>query len=296
MMQVMKALGCQSNVAPIRRMLLKHPQQAFRDQARIEGEWRGLGYAAAPVLEAALEEYQRLVELLSGFGIELLFLPESPGVGLDSIYVHDPVLVTEHGAILCRMGKPQRASEPQAVAGFLNANGLPILGAVEGEGRLEGGDVIWLDERTLAVGEGYRSNAEGIRQLRELLGDAVDEVRSVPLPHWKGPDDVLHLMSLISPLDHDLAVVHSPLLTVPFRQWLLERGLTLVEVAEAEHETLACNVLALAPRVCLMLEGNPETRRLLERVGVEVRTFSGREIALKGAGGPTCLTRPLLRE
>jgi N-dimethylarginine dimethylaminohydrolase len=277
-------------------MLLKHAERAFRDRERIEAEWRDLGYTSAPVLENALEEYERLVELLSGFGIEILLLPDDAETGLDSIYVHDPLVISNRGAILCNMGKRQRRHEPAASAAFLEANGIPIAGAITDEGRLEGGDVVFLDERTVAVGEGYRSNAEGIRQLREILGDAVDEVISVPLPHWKGPEDVLHLMSMISPLDHDLAVVHSPLMPVPFRQRLLDRGLTLVEVFEAEHETLACNVLALAPRVCLMLEGNPETRRRLERVGVEVQTFSGREIALKGAGGPTCLTRPLLRE
>ena len=291
----MSTMGSQSNVDPIKRLLLKHPRAAFRDAGRIEAQWRDLGYSSAPDLGRAVEEHERLAELLSGFGIELLLLPEADGVGLDSIYVHDPLLVARRGVILGRMGKPQRDGEPAAAAAFLRANGIPILGAIEGPGHLEGGDALWLDERTLLVGEGYRSDAAGIRQLRALLESDVDEVRAVPLPHWKGPRDVLHLMSLISPLDHDLAVVHSPLLPVPFRQWLLARGLELVEVAEAEHETLGCNVLAVAPRVCVMLEGNPETRRRLERAGCEVHTFQGQEIALKGAGGPTCLTRPLVR-
>jgi len=285
----------QSNVAPIRRLLLKHPRQAFRDPARIGREWRDLGFTAAPDLGRAVEEYDRLVELLSGFGIELVFLPEADGVTLDSIYVHDPLLSARRGVVLARMGKPQRHGEPGAAAELLRANGVPILGAIQGPGHVEGGDAVWIDERTLAVGEGYRSDAAGIRQLRALLGNDVDEVRAVPLPHWKGPKDVLHLMSLISPLDDDLAVVHSPLLPVPFRQWLLDRGLELVEEAEGEHESLGCNVLAVAPRVCLMLEGSPETRRRLEHAGCEVHVFEGREIALKGAGGPTCLTRPLVR-
>ena len=215
----------QSNVAPIRRLLLKHPRQAFRDPARIGREWRDLGFTAAPDLGRAVEEYDRLVELLSGFGIELVFLPEADGVTLDSIYVHDPLLSARRGVVLARMGKPQRHGEPGAAAELLRANGVPILGAIQGPGHVEGGDAVWIDERTLAVGEGYRSDAAGIRQLRALLGSDVDEVRAVPLPHWKGPKDVLHLMSLFSPLDDDLAVVHSPLLPVPFRQWLLSRGL-----------------------------------------------------------------------
>jgi N-dimethylarginine dimethylaminohydrolase len=277
-------------------VLLKRPAQAFRDRRRIEAEWRDLGFLSAPDLGRAAEEHGRLAELLAALGVELLFLPEDDATGLDSIYVHDPALVADRGAVLCRMGKPQREAEPEAIGAFLEARGGPILGRIVGGGRLEAGDCVWLDERTLAVGEGYRSNAEGIRQLRELLGADVDEVRAVPLPHWKGPDDVLHLMSLISPLDHDLAIVHSPLLPVPFRQWLRARGIGLIEVPPSEHETLGCNVLAVAPRVCVILEGNPETRDLLERAGCEVHSFAGEEIAKKGAGGPTCLTRPLLRE
>jgi N-dimethylarginine dimethylaminohydrolase len=146
------------------------------------------------------------------------------------------------------------------------------------------------------VGQGYRSNAQGIRQLRDLLGDLVDEVVPVPLPHWDGPDDVLHLMSLVSPLDRDLVLVYPRLLPVPFLQWLEKRGTSLLEVPEAEYDTMACNVLAFAPRRCIMLAGNPRTRRLLEEAGVDVWTYEGREISFKGSGGPTCLTRPLLRD
>jgi N-dimethylarginine dimethylaminohydrolase len=291
----MQVVGCQSNVARIRRILLKHAREAFASAERIAAQWRELGYTAAPDLDAARREYDVLVERLGRYGIEMLFLPDDAATGLDSIYVHDPLVISNRGAILCNMGKRQRSHEPAAAAAFLEANGIPIAGAITDEGRLEGGDVVFLDERTVAVGEGYRSNAEGIRQLRLILDDAVDEVISVPLPHWKGPDDVLHLMSMISPLDHDLAVVHSPLMPVPFRKRLLERGVELLEVPAEEHDTLACNVLAVAPRACLMLGGNPRTERLLVQAGVEIQTFSGREIALKGAGGPTCLTRPLLR-
>ena len=148
---------------------------------------------------------------------------------------------------------------------------------------------------TVVVGRGYRTNAEGIRQLRAQLGPAV-EVIEVPLPHWRGPGDVMHLMSLISPVDADLAVAYSPLLPVPFREWLLGRGMTLVETPAEEFESMGTNVLALAPRQCLMLTGNPRTRAALERAGATVIEYEGSEISVKGAGGPTCLTRPLLRE
>jgi N-dimethylarginine dimethylaminohydrolase len=170
-----------------------------------------------------------------------------------------------------------------------------VLGAITGEGRLEGGDVVWFDDRTVAVGRGYRTNDEGIRQLRTLVGEAVDEVVVVPLPHWKGAEDVFHLMSILSPIDDDLALVYAPLLPVPFREWLLARGIKFVEVPESEFDSMGCNVLALAPRKCLALAGNPLTRERLEAEGVEVREFVGREISRKGGGGPTCLTRPIVR-
>ena len=173
--------------------------------------------------------------------------------------------------------------------------GVPVLGRITGDGRLEGGDVCWLDERTVAVGQGYRTNAEGIRQLRALLGERVDEVITVPLPHWTGPDDCLHLLSFISPVDTRKAVVYSRLMPVPFRQLLLDRGWELIEVPDAEYESMACNVLAVAPGRCIMLAGNPETQAHLEAADVAVTTFEGDDLCLKGGGGPTCLTRPLYR-
>jgi len=156
--------------------------------------------------------------------------------------------------------------------------------------------VLWLDRRTIAVGRGYRTNDEGILQLRRLLGHAIDELITVPLPHWRGESDVMHLMSLVSPVDADLAVVYSRLLPVPFRDWLVARGMTLVETPDEEFESMGTNVLALAPRQCLMLAGNPRTRAALERAGATVVEYDGSEISVKGAGGPTCLTRPLRRE
>ena len=291
----MTDVGSQSEVAPIRRLLLKHPKDAFVDGRQIEAQWRDLRFTAPPDFDRAVEEYERFVDLLRGPGTEIAFLPRDPGAGLDSIYTHDPVVISDRGAILCSMGKVPRRGEPEAAARFFGESGIPIAGRIEGDGRLEGGDVVFLDGRTVAIGEGYRTNAEGIRQLRRILGGAVDEVIPVPLPHWNGPDGVLHLMSLLSPIDRDLLLVRSRLLPAPFRQRLLARGCTLLEVADEEFDTMGCNVLAVAPRRCVMLAGNPRTARLLRAAGCEVRTYEGNEISLKGCGGPTCLTRPLLR-
>jgi N-dimethylarginine dimethylaminohydrolase len=280
------------------RVLLKHPKDAFVDGPTIDAQWRALHFTSAPDLARASDEYDRFVEILRSSGTTIDFLPRDPRTTLDSIYVRDAALVSPRGLILCSMGKPQRAAEPQAQEDALligQSGPMPIAGRITPPGRVEGGDVIWLDSRTVIVGRGYRTNDEGIRQLRALLADTIAGLIVVPLPHWRGETDVMHLMSLLSPIDCDLAVVYSRLLPVPFREQLLARGLQLVEVPDEEFETMGANVLALAPRRCVMLGGNPRTRAALERAGAAVAEYAGEEISLKGAGGPTCLTRPLLR-
>jgi arginine deiminase len=291
----MRSFGSQSMVDELKYVIVKHPHQSHIDQARVDAQWQALFYLDRPDLGRVLAEYGQLLELLSGFGIEIGSLPQHDRVGMDSIYTHDPLVMSERGAILCNMGKAARHPEADAFADYLAGAGIPILGRIEPPGTLEGGDVCWLDGRTVAVGEGYRTNAEGIRQLRGLLGDLVDEVIPVPLPHWNGPDECLHLLSFISPVDHDLAVIYSRLMPVPFRQWLLDRGIRFVEVPDAEYDSFACNVLAVAPGKVIMLAGNPITQARLEAEGVEVHTFEGQDLCIKGGGGPTCLTRPVLR-
>ncbi len=288
--------SCQSEVDQIKSLLLKHPKDAFLSQDNIQSQWKELNYLASPDYDKALQEYDNFVEYLKKSISEIYYLPQNDKTGLDSIYVHDPVIITNKGAILCNMGKEKRRAEPSAAGEFLLELGIPILGSITGEGMLEGGDVVWIDACTLAVGLGYRTNEEGIRQLKELTRDMVDEFIVVPLPHWKGPGNVLHLMSLISPVDHDLAVVYSRLLPVPFREWLLRRGIQLLEVSDSEFESMACNILAVSPRKCIMISGNPQIKQLLEDKGVEVWEYGGEDVSKKGAGGPTCLTRPLLRE
>ena len=286
--------GCQDMVKQVRRILLKHPRDAFIDQPTIDRQSSELNYSKTPNFDIACKDYELFLNLIRSFGPEIHFLPTS-NTSLDSIYTHDPCIVTNGGVILCNMGKEQRSNEPDDIEKYFRAIQVPILGRIELPGTLEGGDIVWIDERTVAVGEGYRSNMEGINQFKHLLGDLVDTVIPVALPHWTGPRDCLHLMSNISPIDHDLYLVYSRLLSVSFRKYLLERKIQLIEVPDEEYDSMGCNVLAMENRKVIMVEGNPITKDRLENEGVEVHTYDGTEISLKGAGGPTCLTRPFLR-
>ena len=276
-------------------VLVKHPKDAYHNQAHVNVQSSQLNYQSIPNLEKAQEDHEKLVAFVESNGAEIHYLPFDESSSLDSVYTHDPCVVTNSGVILCTMGKKARLPEPQAVGTYFESIGVPILGQIEAPGTLEGGDVVWVDERTVAVGEGYRSNAEGIRQFKKLLGGLVDEVIPVPLPQWTGPGDCLHLMSNISPIDHDLYLVYSRLLPVPFREYLIHRKIELIEVPDEEYESMACNVLAVAPRKVIMIDGNPITKERLEIKGVKVHTYNGAEISIKGAGGPTCLTRPFWR-
>ena len=282
----------QSEVRPLKRVLLRHARDAFESTDAVSAQWRGLNYLEEPDFDEACREYDAFAGLLERLGAEIDWMTGA-GSGLDSMYVRDASIVADGGAILCSMGKGARAAEPQAQASVFGELGTPVIGAIELPGTIEGGDVTWLDDQTLAVARGYRTNDDGIAQLRRLLPDV--ELVQVPLPHFRGPGDVFHLMSILSPLAEDLLLVYSPLMPVPFRELLVDRGFGLVEVPEEEFDSQGCNVLAVAPRVAVALEGNPETRRRMEAAGVEVHAFVGREISLKGCGGPTCLTRPLYR-
>ncbi|MCC7008446.1 MAG: hypothetical protein IT184_06485 [Acidobacteria bacterium] len=284
-----------TEVDRLAEVVLKHPRDAFRDAGRIAREWQALNFSAAPDLARAIDEHERFAALVADAGARVRFLPEGDDVGLDALYVRDASVATPKGMVLCRMGKALRGGEPAAQRAAFEAWGIPLLGEVQAPGQLEGGDVVWLTSRIVAVGRGYRTNDAGIAQLTALLGDLVDEVITVPLVHWRGPGDVFHLMSILSPVDRDLAVVYSPLMPVTFRERLLSLGVELIEVPDGELESMGANVLAVAPRHCVMLEGNPVTRARLEARGAVVRTYAGVEISVKGGGGPTCLTRPISR-
>jgi dimethylargininase len=282
--------GCQTMHETLRTVLVRPPDIAFGNADPIR--WH---YTARPDLNAALDEHAAMVEILRRSGAQLVVHDRPLSDHADALFVHDPVLVTDAGAIILRMGKLLRRGEEEAMAAALAKLGVPVLARLTEPALAEGGDLLWLDRSTLAAGLGFRTNAEGLRQLAAILEPAGVTVVPVPLPHGGGPDSCLHLMSLISVLDRDLAVVYLPLLPVPFVQLMGERGVRLVEVPGGEFPTMGPNVLALGPRRCLALRGNPITRNRLEEAGCEVHTYRGDELSLKAEGGPTCLTRPLWR-
>ncbi len=278
----------QDAVGPLRRVYVRPPDPLDASA------WRTYGWHAAPDVARAADEHEAFRSELGAEGAEVVVGRTRVAGDPDAIYAYDPTLPTDRGLIVLRPGKAGRRLEPAAIERDLNAAGFPTLGTLGSTATAEGGDMLWLDERTLLVGRGYRTNDAGIEQIRELLGT---EVRVVwfDLPNHEGPDACLHLMSFISMLDRDLAVVFLPMVPVRLLELLRERGVELVEVPEQELPSQGANVLALAPRIALALEGNPETRRRMEAAGVDVRTFAGEEISRKGDGGPTCLSRPLER-
>lgn len=280
---------------PLHSLLIKEAELAFKSQPDIDQQWRNLNYLNAPDFEAALDEYQDFRSWLENRVPEVSSFPKADEVTMDSIYCRDASIATDFGMIICRMGKGVRIPEPESQREYFDLQGIPVLGSIEAPGTLEGGDVAWLDERTLAVGRTYRTNASGIEQLKALLEPKGVEIIVAILPHYKGKSDVFHLMSILSPVDKDLAVVYSPLMPITFREELLARGYEFIEVPEEEFETMGCNVLAVAPRVCLMVEGNPVTYQRLIDAGCEVHPYEGNHISIPGGGGPTCLTRPMKR-
>jgi dimethylargininase len=254
--------------------------------------WREYGWRAAPEHAAAAAEHETFAGLLEDAGAEVVISRHDPG-NPDAIYVYDPVLVGGAGAVLLRPGKEGRRSEPAALAATLDAAGVPVAGEVAEPALAEGGDTLWLDATTLLAGIGYRTNEAAIEALRDAFTGV--EVLAFDLPHWNGAGEVMHLMSFISPLDADLALVYPRLAPVRLMRLLAERGISVLEVPDEEFESQGSNVLALGPRRALALDGNLETRRRMERAGVDVVVYRGDEISRKGDGGPTCLTRPLLR-
>jgi N-dimethylarginine dimethylaminohydrolase len=271
----------------LRRVLVRPP---LAEDVR---GWREHGWRAAPDHAAAAAEHERLCGLLADAGAEVVVSHHDPG-NPDAIYVFDPVLVGSEGAVLLRPGKEGRRAEPEALAPVLEAAGVPVAARVAEPACVEGGDTLWLDEWTLLVGIGYRTNEAAVTALADAFPGV--EVITFDLPHWTGPGEVMHLLSFISPLDHDLALVYTRIAPVRLLRLLADRGVGIVEVPDEEFASQGPNVLALGPRRALALEGNPETRRRMERAGVDVIVYRGDEISRKGDGGPTCLTRPLLRD
>jgi len=245
-----KTYTAHSEVGRIQKLFLKKPEEAFINQERIAEQWKDLNYLDEPSLVNASEEYQAFLSILQNNEIDIHFFKKNDNVGMDSMYCRDASIMTNRGIILCNMGKSQRRTEPAAQQDDYSIASIPILGMIKGSGTLEGGDVAWIDEHTLAVAHGYRTNQEGFNQLKNLLEPHEINLIQVHLPHHKGVNDVFHLMSIFSPIDHNLAVIYSPLMSVKFRNELLQRGYQFVEVSDEEYETMGCNVLAIAPREC----------------------------------------------
>jgi len=285
-----------SEFLPLHSILIKTVEKAFVSQNILDLQWEELNYLSSPDYRASLSEYESFQTSIESAAAEVYVFPEKDELTIDSIYCRDASIATDYGMILCRMGKGGRINEPEAQREYFQQLGIPVLGEIVYPGTLEGGDVAWIDEKTLAVGHTYRTNEEGIVQLRSLLEPKGIEIIVAELPHYKGKEDVFHLMSILSPVDHNLAVVYSPLMPISFRNELLSRGFEFVEVPEQEFESMGCNVLALSPRNCLMVGGNPIVEQRLRDAGCQVQTYKGAHISVLGGGGPTCLTRPLKRK
>ena len=277
--------GVRSMSAPLRRVLVRRPS--------VTGDFAAAGWRA-PEAGLLAGQHEAFGQLLTDLGCEVEVAPAASGL-VDATYVRDPGLVTGAGAVLFQMAKPARVAEPALLGAALTAAGVPVAGRLAGAARADGGDFIWLDQRTMLAGRSYRTNAEGLRQLAQILAAEGASLVPVDIPHDRGPGHVLHLMSLISPVAGDVAVVYPPLAPVALMQTLAERGVRVVPVDYGEYETMGCNVLAVEPGLVVMLNGNPRTRAALESAGCEVHGYDGSEISLKGDGGPTCLTAPIWR-
>jgi N-dimethylarginine dimethylaminohydrolase len=286
--------GAFNNWGQLKKVAVRSPASAFVSDAKIDAEWKELNFHSRPNLENAHKEYAIVEKLLKATGAEVIDLGAADGLTLDSLYTHDALIITPEGLVRPRMGKPQRRNEAAINGAQLEKLGFPIAGEITGEGKIEGGDLVWIDRNTLLAGVGYRTNVEGVRQLQAICGSDVN-VMWFDMPHYKGKSDVFHLMSCLSPLDKDLAVVYQPLMAGRLLEFLTSRGIKFVDVPDSEFETMGCNVLAMGPRHAMMVAGNSITEQRMRSAGVKVEVIEGYDICRKGEGGPTCMTRPLAR-
>ncbi|MBZ9795229.1 dimethylarginine dimethylaminohydrolase family protein [Mesorhizobium sp. ES1-4] len=290
----MSAFGSQSMAAPLRRVLMRSAANAMRDADRAAWHY-GPGFNPAK----AASQHAVLAELVAASGAEIEWIEDKADGLSDSVFTHDPSLMTDRGALILSMGKPLRAREPSLHEETYRRLGIPILGRVEAPGQVEGGDCVWVDARTLAIGRGVRSNQEGIQQVSNLLTPLGISVYGFDLPLWQGEEACLHLMSVISPLADDLALVYSPLLPAPFYQTLKARGIRLVEGDAEEFAAsngLSLNVLPTSPLRVIAVAGFPRTKAAMEAAGCTVELFEADALCIACEGGPTCLTRPILRQ
>ena len=284
-----------SMTGQLERVMVCSPRNAAWNDPRGLSLWKDLGFLHEPNFDCAQQQHEALCRELEAAGAEVVHLPNSDALSLDAVYTHDASFPTDHGLILMQPGKTNRIPEAQTHGRFCQGLGIPILGQVTPPAKTEAGDMVWLDSQTLLIGHGYRTNAAGIEQMRELLAPHNIEVIAAPLPYGEGPACCLHLMSLMSLLDEETILVDLPWLAVESVELLRARGFEFIEIDSAERPTLACNVLSLGRRRLLALEENKNTNQKLRQAGFDVRTFPGSELCINGSGGTTCLTRPLLR-
>lgn len=286
----MKKYGCQSMVNTLKRVLVKRPDEGFYVE-----DYEKWHYTDKVDLFEAQKEHDEFTDIMKKQGIEVLYHPELQPDHADSIFTYDPAIITDEGAIIFQMGKELRKGEEKPMERRLKELDIPIYYRIHDDATVEGGDTLWLDEKTMALGQGFRTNKKGLTQITEALTPLGIEVIPVELPYFYGPDACLHLMSLISFADHDLAVIYSPLLPVTFWKLLKERCVDLIDVSKTEFNKIGTNILALSPKNIIMLDCTPKIQSRLEDAGCYVQTYKGVEISLKTEGGPTCLTRPILR-
>ena len=282
-------------VGELLRVMVCSPKTAGWNSDGRLARWQELGFHHAPDFEVSQDQHDRMCRELVAAGAEVICMPPGADLTLDAVYAHDASLASDFGLILMRPGKENRVAEAKHQGTFVATQGISVLGAIEAPGQTEAGDILWLDSKTLLVGRGYRTNAEGMSQMRALLAPHGVQVHSAPLPYGPGPCACLHLMSLISLLDEQTAVVDLSWLAVETVELLKAHGFRFIEIDPSERETLACNVLSLGRKRLLALEENQRTNERLRQAGFDVRTFPGSELCINGSGGPTCLTRPLLR-
>jgi N-dimethylarginine dimethylaminohydrolase len=282
-------------VEPLQRVLVCSPRTAGWDQPEHAARWRELGFRHAPDFAAAQAQHEALVRELELAGAEVLELPPAADLSLDAVYTHDASLATDFGLLVMRPGKVNRVPEGAHHGSLCSQLGVSAFAKIVAPGTTEAGDILWLDSRNLLVGHGYRTNQAGVHQMRALFAPKGVNVHAAPLPYGRGPSECLHLMSLISLLDERTALVDLPWLAVETVELLRHRGFQFIEIEDSERDSLACNVLALGNRRLLAIEENRKTNDRLRATGFDVRTFPGSELCVNGGGGPTCLTRPLLR-
>jgi dimethylargininase len=277
--------GVTSMIAPLRRVLVRRPATS--------GDWEGAGWRV-PEPVVLVRQHEELCALLERLGAKVELAAALEGQ-VDSVYMHDPLLVTARGGIPLRMRKPARAREPVHAREELERLGVPVLGELPEGAYADGGDRFWIDRNLMAIGLGYRTNRAGAAAVAALAAPEGVAVETYDLAHDRGPDHVLHLQSFISAVTEEVCVIYEPLAPVRLLEDLRERGIRWIAIDRDSYDAMGCNILAVRPGVVVMVDGVPTVRRELERRGVEVHTYDGSQLSLKGDGGPTCLTAPLLR-